>query len=65
MSDNYKPETVPAAFRDRKSRLDAAIDGDDAPKKRALPNPKETEAAATGLPNPGLFKKIKSFITGK
>lgn len=66
MADEYKPETVPAAFRDRKRRIDDAIDGDDmpAPKKMALPEPKKAEQA-TGLPKPGLIDRVKAMVTGK
>jgi hypothetical protein len=67
MGNEYKPETVPSAFRDRKSRIDAAVDGDDmpAPKpKTALPDPKKQEPAV-GLPKPGVLDRIKSLVTGK
>lgn len=65
MADEYKPETVPAAFRDRKSRIDAAVDGEPPPKpKMALPEPKKPEPA-TGLPKPGLIDRVKAMIAGK
>lgn len=67
MADEYKPETVPSAFRDRKSRIDAAIEGEDmpAPKpKMALPDPKKQEPAV-GLPKPSLLKRVVSAVTGK
>ena len=67
MADEYKPETVPAAFRDRKGRIDAAIDGEETPTpkpKMALPEPKKPEPA-TGLPKPGLIDRVKAMIAGK
>lgn len=67
MADEYKPESVPAAFRDRKGRIDAAVDEEPAPvqkPKMALPEPKP-QAPATGLPKPGLLDRVKAMVVGK
>lgn len=61
----YKPETVPAAFRERKNRIDAAVEGEEMPRpKQALPQPKAQEPA-TGLPKPGVIDRLKSLVSGK
>jgi hypothetical protein len=58
----YKPETVPAAFRDRKGRIDEAIEGEGLPKPQKEKKAVEKEA---GLPKPGLLDKLKGMVTGK
>jgi hypothetical protein len=59
--DSYKPKDAASALKDRARRIDEAVEG--RKESKALPEPKEVKQA--GLPDPGLFKKIKGLITGR